>query len=212
MYYTPMGPSVSKAEQARKTREAILAEAKSRFSKHGFSQTRFDEISKTLNMTAGVMYHHFDNKKDLFHAVVEIAHQQVQRVVEASADAEASPLDGLIAGCVSFIKEASSKELRQILLVDALAVLGWQDWKQLDEKYSEKSLCEGLEHAKSLRAIPKSTPTEALARLISGGCNDLALWVAASSRREQCLKEAEKVISILFEGLNLVSEHRSKND
>lgn len=210
MYYVLMRKTVSKAEQASKTREAIIAEAKSRFSKQGFSQTRFDEIATTLNMTAGVMYHHFDNKRDLFYAVVELAHQEVQKVVEASADAEASVLDGLIAGCVSFIKEASSAKLRQILLVDALAVLGWKDWKLLDEKYSEKSLCEGLEHAKSLGAIPDSVPTEALARLISGGCNDLALWVSGSPKREQCLKDAEKAISSLFEGLNLVDKQRSK--
>lgn len=205
-----MRKAVSKAEQASKTREALLTEAKSRFSKQGFSQTRFDEISRALDMTAGVMYHHFDNKKDLFHAVVEKAHQELQQIVEASADAESSPLDGLIAGCLSFIKEASSPKFRQILLIDALAVLGWQDWKLLDEKYSEKSLCEGLEHAKSLEAIPESAPTEALARLISGGCNDLALWVSAPTKREQRLKDAEKAISSLFEGLNLVNKQRRK--
>lgn len=212
MYSKVMKKAVSKAEQAMKTRQGILAEAKSHFSKKGFSHTRFDDISRTLNMTAGVMYHHFDNKKDLFYAVVEGVHQELQQIVVSSADAKSSPIDGLIAGCMSFIREASSPKFRQILLVDSLAVLGWRDWKLLDEKYSEKSLCEGIDHAKASGAISKLAPTEALARLISGGCNDLALWVSSSPKREQKLKDSEKALATVFQGLNLFHEKAAKND
>ena len=43
--------------------------------------------------------------------------------------------------------------VRQILIVDAPTVLGWQRWQQLDDRYSTRLLRDGVEAAMTAKAI-----------------------------------------------------------
>src|SRR3954465_12049083 len=71
----------SKAARAQQTRQALLLAARALFGEHGYASTSIDEVVKRAGVTKGALYHHFRDKDDLFHAVVE----QVKVDVTAAA-------------------------------------------------------------------------------------------------------------------------------
>src|SRR5205085_4706262 len=70
--------NVAKAEA---TRRGLIAAGRRLFGAQGFANTSVDEVVKAAGVTKGAMYHHFRDKDDLFHAVVE----QVKVDVTAAA-------------------------------------------------------------------------------------------------------------------------------
>lgn len=64
--------------------------------------------------------------------------------------------------------------MRQILLVDAPTVLGWDEWRALDEESSARHLAEALT-ALAAAGIIADQPVEPLARLLGGDRRGRAL-------------------------------------
>ena len=60
----------TKAE-AESTRAAILDAAEVQFFQHGVSRTTLEKIAVAANVTRGAIYWHFQNKADLFNAMLE---------------------------------------------------------------------------------------------------------------------------------------------
>ena len=58
-------------EQARATRSHILDTAELVFERHGVSGTSLNEIAKAAGLTRGAIYWHFQDKADLFNAMME---------------------------------------------------------------------------------------------------------------------------------------------
>ncbi len=80
------------------TRERILLAAYKEMHLNGFQTASLTQILARAGVTKGAMYHHFKNKSELGHAVIDdiIAHQILQGFV-APLDAFENPIDGLIA-------------------------------------------------------------------------------------------------------------------
>lgn len=192
-----------KVKQGLETKIQILKKARKMFAKNGFTSTRFDHIGAELSMTSGVMYHHFKNKKDLYEAVVRECHKEIAQEVIHAAETGKDDLDGIFKGCVEFIKQVISTEYCQIVLIDSVAVLGFKTWKNIDQEFSESSLVEAIEAAKKNKLITASVPTTTLARLISGGTNDLALWVYGQRNKPQALDDAKKALQFIINNLRL---------
>ena len=60
-------------DEAKKTRERILASALALFAKNGYERTTFTDVAEKLKMTKGAVYWHFDSKEALLMALVERA-------------------------------------------------------------------------------------------------------------------------------------------
>ena len=58
-------------EQAQATRSHILDTAELVFERHGVSGTSLNEIAKAAGLTRGAIYWHFQDKADLFNAMME---------------------------------------------------------------------------------------------------------------------------------------------
>ena len=68
--------------------------------------------------------------------------------------------------------------VRQILLVDAPTVLGWQRWQRwqlLDERYSTSLLHQGIAEALCAKAIGFKGDAQFLTVLVNGALNAIAL-------------------------------------
>ena len=61
------------AEEAAQTREDILAAALREFSQNGYHAANLGRIAKAAGVTRGAVYHHFENKADLYQALLESA-------------------------------------------------------------------------------------------------------------------------------------------
>src|SRR5450631_2531195 len=60
-------------EEAQATRSHILDTAELVFERHGVSGTSLHEIAKAAGLTRGAIYWHFQDKADLFNAMMERA-------------------------------------------------------------------------------------------------------------------------------------------
>lgn len=97
--------------------------------------------------------------------------------VSAAAEQRSDPWDKLVAGCEAFLASNADPEIRQIMLIDAPAVLGWDEWRSMDEASSGKLLVEVLGELID-QEIVAPQPVEPIARLLSGAMNEAAVWLA----------------------------------
>lgn len=72
----------TKAE-AESTRAAILDAAEVLFFQHGVSRTTLEKIAIAANVTRGAIYWHFQNKADLFNAMLERVRLPFQHLLDA---------------------------------------------------------------------------------------------------------------------------------
>ena len=72
----------TKAE-AESTRAAILDAAEVLFYQHGVSRTTLEKIAAAANVTRGAIYWHFQNKADLFNAMLERVRLPFQHLLDA---------------------------------------------------------------------------------------------------------------------------------
>ncbi|MBB4916235.1 TetR/AcrR family transcriptional regulator [Streptosporangium saharense] len=170
---------MSRAEQREQTRRALLREGRRLFAAEGYGAVGLSQIVTAAGVTKGALYHHFDGKAALFRAVLAQVQKEVGRRVAATADAETDPWDQLVAGCHAFLAASTDPDVRRIMLIDGPAVLGWQEWRALDEAASARHLAEALTGLVEAGVIAEQ-PVAPLTHLLSGAMNEAALWLADS--------------------------------
>jgi TetR/AcrR family transcriptional regulator len=67
---TSLKPQGNRAREAEKTRSAILDAAVEVFAERGFAGARIAQIAANAGVPAGLLYHHFHSKRDLFEAAL----------------------------------------------------------------------------------------------------------------------------------------------
>lgn len=186
-------PRASAADAAR-TAARILQSASCLFATRGYAQVSLDDIAHDAGVTRGAIYHHYQSKKGLFSAVAARLQAEVaEAVVAAAEDAEASPSEQLRAGSHAFLDTITSRDFARILLVDAPSVVGWQEWRRLDDENSVAHLREALLNVQ----VPESL-VDATAAHLSGAMNEAALWIAQHDDPEAARTEAHTALDQLL--------------
>lgn len=165
------------AEEANRTRRALLAAGRQMLSERGFDRLNLEEVSEVAGVTRGAVYHHFGSKEGLFRSVLEEVMAEQGRRILARAEAAEDPWNALLDGCRAFLEGALDDSYRRIVLLDGPSVLGVEEWNALDERHTTASLLEGLQENRR-ELIHKDL--EALAQALSGAMNQLGLWAAAA--------------------------------
>jgi AcrR family transcriptional regulator len=169
-----------RARQRERSRATLVDEAARLFAARGYAAVGLAEVVRAAGVTKGALYHHFDGKADLFRAVLERVQQDVAARVAAAADAEPDPWAQLTAGCRAFLVASTAPEVQQVMLVDGPAVLGWAQWRAIDEAASGRLLEEALTALVEAGVVARQ-PVAPLTRLLSGAMNEAALWLARSA-------------------------------
>ena len=168
------------AEESLQTRESVLRVAIAEATKSGFDSISLEAVAKQAGVTRGAVYHHFENRIGLVHAATErLLETMGERILEA-ADSQNSAWGALEAGCLTFLRGASAREYRQIVLSDAPALLGIATWQELDTRYTTSTLTEALDQL-AREGLLATTDTAAAAQALSGAMNQLALWVGSGN-------------------------------
>ncbi|MFB9675128.1 TetR/AcrR family transcriptional regulator [Streptosporangium vulgare] len=190
---------VDRARQRLETRRALVTEARALFARHGYAAVSLAQIVGAAAVTKGALYHHFESKAALFHVVVEQVQQEVGERVAAAADAHDDPWEQLVAGCRAFLAVSRDPDVQRIMLVDGPAVLGWNEWRAMDEASSARHLTEALVTLIEAGIIARR-PVEPLAHLLSGAMNEAALWLARSTDPDD-LPAVTEALSRILESL-----------
>jgi AcrR family transcriptional regulator len=191
-----------RAQQRERSRATLVEEGARLFAAHGYAAVGLAEIVRAAGVTKGALYHHFDSKADLFRAVLQRVQEEVAERVAAAADAEPDPWSQLTAGCRAFLEASTAPEVQQIMLVDGPAVLGWAQWRAIDEAASGRLLAEALT-ALIAAGIVVPQPVAPLTRLLSGAMNEAALWLARSPDPGRDLSDTWTALARLLTALRV---------
>src|SRR5215207_7238428 len=143
------------AEPSAAARSALVAVARELFAERGYAGVGTEEIVQRARVTRGALYHHFRDKKDLFRAVYEQLEGELADALarQLAARPAGDPIARLRTGVRAFLDHCMDPALARITLVDAPSVLGWQEWRTVDEKYGLGLVMAGLQGAMAAGAI-----------------------------------------------------------
>lgn len=187
-------------EETAITIQTLIEVARTHFTERGYADAALEEIVQEAGLTRGALYHHFGNKKGLFQAVLDTVQKEVAERVETQAATSADVWEQLILGCRAFITAAVEPRNKRIMLLDGPAVLGWEEWRRMDEQNSMRLLRAQLQFMQQQGEL-RQVAVDALTHMLSGAMNEAALWIAQAAEDEQAYEESMSVISMLLEGL-----------
>lgn len=187
-------------EETAITIQKLIEVARTHFTERGYADAALEEIVQEAGLTRGALYHHFGNKKGLFQAVLDTVQKEAAERVETQAAKSGDVWEQLILGCRAFITAAVEPKNKRIMLLDGPAVLGWEEWRRMDEQNSMRLLREQLQFMQQQGEL-KQVAIDALTHMLSGAMNEAALWIAQAAEEHQAYEESMIVISLLLEGL-----------
>ena len=195
-----------KAQQSRATRRLFLDTSRELFAEHGYAATSIEDIVQATGLTRGALYHHWTSKEDLFRAVLEDVEQELVQKVSRKADASpaADPWDVLVAGVEAFLAAAIDPVVQRIVIVDGPSVLGYQAWREVDERYVFGTLKYVIGAAMEAGAIPEQ-PVEPLARLILATLNEATSVIAQADKPRVAKREMTAALLSILEGLRAIA-------
>jgi AcrR family transcriptional regulator len=195
---TPMAAK-RRAETAQENREKMIQAARKAFAEKGYAAASMDELTASVGLTRGALYHNFSDKKGLLAAVVAQIDSEMAEKAKAIASTAENDWERLLAEGVAYIKMALVPEVQRIVLLDGPAVLG--DPAQWP---SQNSCLESTRHTiEKMIACDVLKPVDAkvAAHLLNGAALNAALLIAASDDPQKTLPHAIEVFTLLAGGL-----------
>jgi AcrR family transcriptional regulator len=192
----------TQAERSAATRTALIDAARRLWAARGYADVGTPEIAAAAGVTRGAMYHQFADKAALFAAVVDAVEGDVtQRIAERVATSGATdPAAGLRAATDAWLDESQNAEVRQVILLDGAAVLGWEALRDVALKYA-LGLTEQLLQASMDAGQMEPRPTRAMAHVLIGALDEAAMVIAQAEDRDAAKQEVADVLHALLDGI-----------
>jgi TetR/AcrR family transcriptional regulator, acrAB operon repressor len=124
-------------EDAQATRALILDAAERVFHRRGVSRTTLQEIAQDAGLTRGAIYWHFENKGDLFHAMMErVTLPMTARMTEIDPADDASPLDKIRRNMAAALHQiAHDAQVRRVFEISTQKVEYVDELQSLRERH-----------------------------------------------------------------------------
>lgn len=195
-------PRRTQAGRTAATRALLVGAARKLFADRGFADVSTEAIVKAAGVTRGALYHQFDDKAGLFAAVYEDVERDLvadiaQQIMVAQPP---DPLEAMRAGARLFLDLCSAPDVQQIVLIDAPAVLGWDQWRAVGMKYG-LGVIEGMLTHAIAEGVVAEQPVRPTAHVLLGALDEAALFVSRASDRDQARREMDAVCDRLINGI-----------
>src|SRR5918995_2092696 len=190
------------AERSDTTRAKLVAAARELFARRGYAEVGTEEIVRRARVTRGALYHHFEDKRDLFRAVHEQIEGELTQAIGAQLAGAGSddPIDALRTAARTFLDACTEPEIARITLLDAPSVLGWEEWRRIDEKYGLGLTMAGLTIGMEAGRLRRQ-PVRPLAHLLLAAMGEAGMVIANADDPKAARAEVEPPLLALLEGL-----------
>ena len=170
----------TQAERRAETKARLLAAARDLFVARGFAETGTPELVEKAGVTRGALYHHFEDKTDLFRALAIEEAQAIGTAIEETTRDIEDPEEAMVVGTNAYFDAMAVPGRAKILLSDAPSILGYAEALALTKPEGSEGLKDGLR-----QAIPElSEPDlDALTNVLSAAFDRAALEIAEGSER-----------------------------
>nr|AWL95164.1 TetR/AcrR family transcriptional regulator [Bradyrhizobium ottawaense] len=180
-------------------RAKLIRAARKAFATQGYAEASMDELTASVGLTRGALYHNFEDKKGLLWAVVAQIDGEMAERLRAIREQAPTLWQGLLAEGSAYIEMALDPEIQRIMLLDGPAVLGDPS------KWPGENACLDIT-MRTIRSlidekVVKPLDVEAAGRLLNGAALSAALWVAAANDPKVVLNKAVDAFRQLASGL-----------
>ena len=162
------------------------------FVEKGYAETATPDIVAEAGLTRGALYHHFEDKKALFRAVIEREAAAVADEIERRTKRQTAPHEALLEGASAYFDAMEVEGRTRLLLLEAPAVIGLPAAAQIDAENAEATLRAGLE-----ALLPQANLLGSLTTMLSAAFDRAAIAIEAGGDRENY----EQGIAALLDGL-----------
>ncbi|HEY4125507.1 MAG TPA: helix-turn-helix domain-containing protein [Rhizomicrobium sp.] len=191
---------VRQSERREATIGAILKAARKLFAAQGFDAASIDDIAAEAGVAKGAVYHHFESKEELFTQVLEGVQEELARApVPATAMKISDPLDQISGAVLRYLLAANAAGVRQILLIDGPAVIGWEKWREIDDRFFAAGAKLAITHV--LKGAASQARIDALTHLFMGAVMEACLVCARSEAPRKSARELAAALRMMLEGL-----------
>ena len=191
----------TQAERTEATVSALVDAARELFARDGYAETSLDAVAAKARVTKGAVYHHFQGKPQLFEAVFS---REVDRLCAAMPAVYASkrdPWDAFEACCRAFLEECLEPGLQRIMLLDALAAVGWEGVRRIEAPMMELMEIAIGRAVDAGRIAPR--PAAPLAVFLYGALCETSMNVARADNQKAAHRRALTELSHVLGGLRL---------
>jgi AcrR family transcriptional regulator len=186
-------------ERGRSTRARLVAVATELFAERGFDKTSVELVLERAAVSKGSLYHHFANKEALFEAVLDTVEAGVATATVNAARGHEDPIEALRAACKGWLRLARDPVVRQVVLIDAPAIMGWQKWREIDERHAFGI----LKRAIDATAAPETSGlgSDVIAHILLASIIEIAMLIARAERPRKALTDGDAALDRLLAGL-----------
>jgi AcrR family transcriptional regulator len=187
-------------EQAAATRAELLRVARELFAARGYADVGTEEIVRAAHVTRGALYHHFADKRDLFRAVHEQIADELLATIVARTSGSADAWEALTSGVRAFLDACTDPAVIRISHLDAPAVLGWTEWREIDAQHWLGLVTAGLREAMDAGLLRRQE-VRPLAHMLLGAMVEASMLIASAEDPAAARREVEAPLLALLEGL-----------
>jgi AcrR family transcriptional regulator len=186
-------PADKRLERGLETRRAIIETATRLFAEHGYAAVSIEAVLAACQISRGALYHHFQSKEALLEAVFEAVEIDVTNKVLSRAASASGAIEAVRAGCDAFLDLTQDPTVRQIMLTDAPSVLGWEKWREIDERHAFGLMKAALEPAAREAGLP-ATLVDAFAHMLLASLSEVALMIAQAADPATALENGRQAV------------------
>lgn len=194
------GKAAGAPSRGHTTRARILRSAGDLFASRGYEATSIEAVLEKSGVSRGALYHHFQDKEELFVAVLEDLEARIADATVKASRGIADPVGALLAGCNAWLDISRDPDIRQIVMIDAPAVVGWQKWREIDARFGFGLLKGSLRAAAEAGRLSPAL-VEPLAHILLAAVLEIALLMARADDAPGSVRQAKAALRELIEKL-----------
>jgi AcrR family transcriptional regulator len=191
-------PKSRREEYSEATRQALLGAGREAFAKSGYQAASMEAISRAARVTRGAFYHHFEDKKALFEAVVIAMQAEAAGRVEAAAKIERKIWNRLSAGIEAYLDVCEEPAYASIVIQEAPSVLGETRYREIEERYPTALLIATLRALKRDGELDVDDP-DLLSRMVDAMICKIGLLLPRSDNPKKLRRDGHKIVATVLE-------------
>jgi AcrR family transcriptional regulator len=182
-----------RAAQGRATRGQLIEVATGLFADHGYEGTSIEAVLAAAGVSRGALYHHFAGKEALFTAVLEALSDRITAQLTEVINGCADPVDAVRTAALGWIDLAGDPVIQRIMLVDAPSVLGWEQWRAMDEGRTAGAMRDMLQAVSDTGRLPGEL-VGPFAHMILAALDEAAMIVARAPDSRAAVAEERQAV------------------
>src|SRR4051812_30079760 len=192
-------------EYSASTRRALVEVATELFAERGYAGSSLDEIVAGARVTKGALYHHFSGKQALFESVFEKVEERAAKRIHRAVRGNRDPWDKALGGLRAFLEVLQEPEYRRIVIADGPAVLGYEKYREQEERTTFGIVQEIVSAVLSTYDLEPSM-VETFSRVFFGAMSAAGAAVSTAEDTHQASAEVEAAIAYTLSGLRQMAE------